>query len=660
MQYINDNTPNFQWTNKDNAFQLYIYIYDVENAYNQIFGDIVDNTAENYQVPDSDSLPDGIYAWQIVAYENPFDWVETDNYIFIVDTSPPQRPTIVYPDNGSIINCYMQQYITWPTVIDNGAVCYLLTLATDNGFNNPVSIKGIVYKNYETDENKFDLPELPTGTYYFRVAAKDEAGNISDNYEIWFYFDNRIPMFKTDENFIIARTRDNKDTRHETWLHYYFENDNIYILVKTTETGLTVWGNFPELGPKENAYGVPLSVNPMNYLITYENVQIENMMGYGITIFLQDNAGNINASYAFGVSFVAVMNINPRNMGIGLEGDTTDWTTIKDFTNVENLVFDRYLGADRLGTLRFLENLNLCDNTTMNALINLGNNLNIAMAEMSLNTAADALAAMNKKSELTMYNLDLLGFTAQPGILKDGVPVLQSGYTDNLASGIENLIWDNVLHQLSFSVSGWSAYTADGKLPLIENITVTKLSSTSVKINWQTDENATSVVEYGTDNTYGTTLSENTPVKDHSITITGLTAGTTYHFRVKSKDLVGLENASADSTFTTSVPVSGSTTATGYQVNIGSITPGAPVTAAVQNVPITQLEIAVDNTVSNVQITIEETTSPSGISIGPPGESLGYIEITTNISDDVIDYVLISFKVEKSKLVGIDKSLVSL
>ncbi|PJE69730.1 MAG: hypothetical protein COU98_00380 [Candidatus Staskawiczbacteria bacterium CG10_big_fil_rev_8_21_14_0_10_38_10] len=71
---------------------------------------------------------------------------------------------------------------------------------------------------------------------------------------------------------------------------------------------------------------------------------------------------------------------------------------------------------------------------------------------------------------------------------------------------------------------------------------------------WQTDELATSQVEYGLTDAYGTETTEDTTLTiQHGEEITGLTTNTTYHFRVKSKDSSNNPTTSSDYTFSTQV-----------------------------------------------------------------------------------------------------------
>ena len=92
---------------------------------------------------------------------------------------------------------------------------------------------------------------------------------------------------------------------------------------------------------------------------------------------------------------------------------------------------------------------------------------------------------------------------------------------------------------------------------VISDIQVSNITDLGVTITWLTDESATSQVEYGTTDAYGsTTPLDESLATSHNATLTGLTPATTYHFKVKSRDSSENEVASQDQTFTTlsSVP----------------------------------------------------------------------------------------------------------
>lgn len=87
---------------------------------------------------------------------------------------------------------------------------------------------------------------------------------------------------------------------------------------------------------------------------------------------------------------------------------------------------------------------------------------------------------------------------------------------------------------------------------MISNI-ASSPSVTTATITWTTDENADSTVSYGLTSGYGSTAYVSTLTTSHSVTLTGLTADTLYHFAVTSA-VIGTSTTSGDGTFTTAAP----------------------------------------------------------------------------------------------------------
>ena len=88
--------------------------------------------------------------------------------------------------------------------------------------------------------------------------------------------------------------------------------------------------------------------------------------------------------------------------------------------------------------------------------------------------------------------------------------------------------------------------------PQISNVGANNLTMTTANINWTTDENSDSQVEYGLDTKYGSFSALNgNLVATHAVVLSNLTATTMYHFRVRSKDAAGNLALSNDFTFTT-------------------------------------------------------------------------------------------------------------
>ncbi|MDB5265327.1 MAG: hypothetical protein JWM39_40 [Parcubacteria group bacterium] len=101
--------------------------------------------------------------------------------------------------------------------------------------------------------------------------------------------------------------------------------------------------------------------------------------------------------------------------------------------------------------------------------------------------------------------------------------------------------------------SSQSAPPSDTTPPVVSAISSGTPGTTSATIQWTTDESADSDVAYGTTSSYGATTTPDTSlVTSHSVTITGLTVATTYHFRIRTADSSGNTAYSADQTFTTS------------------------------------------------------------------------------------------------------------
>jgi len=89
----------------------------------------------------------------------------------------------------------------------------------------------------------------------------------------------------------------------------------------------------------------------------------------------------------------------------------------------------------------------------------------------------------------------------------------------------------------------------DTNAPTISNISVGPTTTNSVKVAWTTDEPATSIVDKGATAAYGISVTNSSLVTLHSLTIVGLSPGSTNHFRVRSIDSSGNVAASSDGTF---------------------------------------------------------------------------------------------------------------
>jgi hypothetical protein len=125
------------------------------------------------------------------------------------------------------------------------------------------------------------------------------------------------------------------------------------------------------------------------------------------------------------------------------------------------------------------------------------------------------------------------------GVVNDAFHVTSAGVVYGLSGNGAVYRWDV------------DAAVIDTIAPIISAVSAAP-TATGATITWATNESATSVAEYGLTTTYeagiGTDVIFTT---NHSIAISGLTANTLYHYRVKSTDAAGNLATSGDYTFTT-------------------------------------------------------------------------------------------------------------
>lgn len=118
--------------------------------------------------------------------------------------------------------------------------------------------------------------------------------------------------------------------------------------------------------------------------------------------------------------------------------------------------------------------------------------------------------------------------------------------TDSFPSAYGNTLYDWAVH---FD----EAISVDNTAPVLSSVTSTGTSNTGTTITWNTDEAATTKVQYGVSTAYGVTtpITDSSGTLSHSATLSGLTACSQYHYRVISSDPTLNTATSSDATFTT-------------------------------------------------------------------------------------------------------------
>ena len=100
-----------------------------------------------------------------------------------------------------------------------------------------------------------------------------------------------------------------------------------------------------------------------------------------------------------------------------------------------------------------------------------------------------------------------------------------------------------------------TTFDLTGNPPVISSVATSSVTTSGATITWTTDKASDSVVEYITTNndvyTNAPSQGKAESVTSHSVALTGLTASTTYYFRVKSTDSDANTGTGAGSNFTT-------------------------------------------------------------------------------------------------------------
>ena len=146
--------------------------------------------------------------------------------------------------------------------------------------------------------------------------------------------------------------------------------------------------------------------------------------------------------------------------------------------------------------------------------------------------------------------------------------------------------------------------------PTISAVAASNVTASGAMITWTTNVAANSQVDYGTTTNYGQSSPlDSSMATSHSVSLSGLSASTLYHYRANSADTNGNQATSSDFTFTTTAPPNPGS----LSVSISAPVPGATVSGTVtitasapDSVPITGVQFQVDG--ANVGPVIRATT----------------------------------------------------
>jgi hypothetical protein len=175
----NDNTPNLDWGAVS------------ENSLPVLYRVWIDNNS-NFSSPEKDSgwigatsytpsaLPDNLYYLRVAAKDNAGNQGDNSQRTFRVDTLKPAAPTLIWPANGENINDNTPN-LDWGAVSENSLpVLYRCYVDNDSNFSSVDYDSGWV-----TTDNYQLTSELTEKVWYWKVGAKDNAGNVGEWSATW-------------------------------------------------------------------------------------------------------------------------------------------------------------------------------------------------------------------------------------------------------------------------------------------------------------------------------------------------------------------------------------------------------------------------------------------------------------------------------------------
>ncbi|MCP5045951.1 MAG: MBL fold metallo-hydrolase [bacterium] len=173
---------------------------------------------------------------------------------------------------------------------------------------------------------------------------------------------------------------------------------------------------------------------------------------------------------------------------------------------------------------------------------------NVLLGDASCITAPDALVLQTEEGKPTGIKTSYSGYSVGDiKITTDG----DQSYTISASGSVSQGSDERTSAGLPVTYD-FDEYTATDNAPVIYDVYDDSTTRTSTTIKWSTNEDADSVLKYGTSTgSYTTTESSSTDVVNHSISLTSLTQFTVYYYIVESTDTTGKKSTSPEYTFVT-------------------------------------------------------------------------------------------------------------
>ncbi|VAX33570.1 hypothetical protein MNBD_NITROSPIRAE01-1408 [hydrothermal vent metagenome] len=466
--------------------------------------------------------------------------------------------------------------LSWDANSESDLSGYKVYFGTSSGsYGTPTTVGNVT---------TYTVPDLNTGTYYFAVTAFDTSGNESG--------------FSTE----VSKTLASADTTAPVVSNISatsISDDGATISWTTNEASDTQ----VEYGTS-TLYGASTSLNTS--MVTAHSVALTGLNDltlYHYRVLSRDAAGNITTSgdqtftttAAPDTTAPSISNIASGNFSMSAASIT--WTTNEaadsrieygtdtlygSFTTLNSSLVTAHsqnitgLSAGTSYHFRVLSkdaasNLATSGNNTFTTTALPGDTSGPVISSINVGNISPSGAIVTWSTDEAASSQVEYGTTSSYGSLS----ALNSSLVISHSRILSGLSPSTVYHYRviskdtadNSSISGDGSFTsagvsADTTGPAISSVLAQNITTGSATLTWTTDEPATSQVDYGLTNVYGSSTTKNeTLLMSHQQIVTGLSAGSTYHFSVKSKDAAGNLSSSSDDSFQTVASESADTSA---------------------------------------------------------------------------------------------------
>jgi hypothetical protein len=551
------NSATITWTTDENS-SSYVE-FGLDTSYGRIYGQEELVTSHSIDLP-NDLYPETTYHFRVRSIDEAGNEAISSDYTFTTATSPNDTtpPTISNVQIGEPSTTSIT--ITWET--NEEADSYI-------GYSQDKTYTLEQGSPTMTTTHSVTLVGLKPGTlYYFQIKSKDPSGNLT--------IDNN-----SGQGYQFATETSTTNPPVISDIQISNVSHNSATIIWTTDkssTSFVEYGFDTSYGNSQGDFSFTTS-----HSVTLVGLLSEATYHFRVRSTDSDNNEAVSQDYTFttesapDITPPTISNVQITN--IGLTSADISWETNEpanslidygtDVNNLTNLAGDAttYTLSHTVsltdlspGTTYYFQ-IRSQDQSGNWATDNNGGNYysftttadtvpptisDVTVAVVDRNSATITWTTNEPATSQVEYSLnsDLSSslLTTEITDLRQQHSVVISNLTANTTYYYRAISKDAAGNQATSTISSFTTAQEKEDItpPTISNVSVSNITTNSATITWTTDENSNSIVDYGTSESLGLMAGNvGELVTSHSVTLTGLSVGTTYYFQVRSQDASG-------------------------------------------------------------------------------------------------------------------------